>query len=272
MSLLRLLPRSRPFALHTQQNAALGLATRPLSRPPPGLRLDHASRARRALHTTRGLRDSTSPRGATASLTNILASGDAACGAGACGVALRFSVGADSFFLFLISSLAAHRLLCLTLSSCFSLDRISVFRTQVASLTPSGIHLEDGLLIPGACIFVDGKVFLWDVPPSVAEWRREHVAVFEVVVPRPGAFASPPSALVSLLLEEILILGTGSEMAHPPPSVRAFLTDLGIQVDVMSTRNACSTYNLLAEEGRRVAAALAPLEARAWERIQMKGA
>jgi uncharacterized protein len=45
------------------------------------------------------------------------------------------------------------------------------------------------------------------------------LGVFEVVVPRP----------------EILLLGTGTEMAHPPPSVRAFLAGLGIQVDVMST-------------------------------------
>ncbi|KAJ7167752.1 DUF498-domain-containing protein [Mycena filopes] len=119
---------------------------------------------------------------------------------------------------------------------------------QVASVSEEGICLEDGLHLPAACIFVDGKVFLWDVPESVTQWGREHLAMFEVVVPRP----------------EILILGTGIEMAHPPPSFRSYLKDLGIQVDVMSTRNACSTYNLLAEEGRRVAAALAPLSPCRW--------
>ncbi|KAJ7368935.1 DUF498-domain-containing protein [Mycena albidolilacea] len=101
---------------------------------------------------------------------------------------------------------------------------------QVASLTPTGIHLEDGLLIPSACIFLDGTVFLWDPPASVTAWGREHLRVFEAVVPRP----------------EILVLGTGAEMAHPPPSVQAYLAGLGIQVEVMSTRNACSAYNLLA--------------------------
>ncbi|KAF7302203.1 DUF498-domain-containing protein [Mycena indigotica] len=120
--------------------------------------------------------------------------------------------------------------------------------TQIASVSSSGILLEDGLLLPGAAIFLDGKIFLWDVPDSVTQWKREHLALFEVVVPRP----------------EILILGTGQELAHPPPSFRSFLTELGIQVDVMSTRNACSTYNLLAEEGRRVAAALAPLAPYRW--------
>ncbi|KAJ7865679.1 DUF498-domain-containing protein [Mycena leptocephala] len=121
---------------------------------------------------------------------------------------------------------------------------------QIASVSEGGIVLEDGLLLPSACIFLEGKVFLWDVPGSVTQWGREHLGVFEVVVPRP----------------EILLLGTGTEMAHPPPSVRTFLAGLGIQVDVMSTRNACSTYNLLAEEGRRVAAALAPLVPRRWQK------
>ncbi|KAJ7849869.1 DUF498-domain-containing protein, partial [Mycena olivaceomarginata] len=120
----------------------------------------------------------------------------------------------------------------------------------VASLTPTGIHLEDGLLLPAACIFLDGTVFLWDPPASVTAWGREHLRVFEAVVPRP----------------EILVLGTGAEMAHPPPSVRAYLAGLGIQVEVMSSRNACSTYNLLAEEGRRVAAALAPETPVRWEK------
>ncbi|KAJ7129145.1 NADH dehydrogenase 1 alpha subcomplex assembly factor 3 [Mycena epipterygia] len=121
---------------------------------------------------------------------------------------------------------------------------------QVSSVSENGILLEDGLLLPAACIFLDGKVFLWDVPESVTQWGREHLAMFQAVVPKP----------------EILILGTGVEMAHPPPSFRSYLTDLGIQVEVMNTRNACSTYNLLSEEGRRVAAALAPLTPRRWQK------
>ncbi|KAK7062270.1 NADH dehydrogenase 1 alpha subcomplex assembly factor 3 [Favolaschia claudopus] len=125
---------------------------------------------------------------------------------------------------------------------------------QVASITPAGIYLEDGLHLTGACIFLEGKVFLWDPPPSVSDWRREHMEVFEVAVPRP----------------EILILGTGADLAHPPPSINSYLTELGIQLDVMSTRNACSTYNLLAEEGRRVAAALVPLTPRPWSRAAIK--
>jgi hypothetical protein len=72
---------------------------------------------------------------------------------------------------------------------------------QVASLTPTGIHLEDGLLLPAACIFLDGTVFLWDPPASVTAWAREHLRVFEAVVPRPGGCLSafPAFLLCSVL-------------------------------------------------------------------------
>jgi hypothetical protein len=45
---------------------------------------------------------------------------------------------------------------------------------------------EDGLFIPSACIFLDDTVFLWDPPTGVTAWAREHLRVFEAVVPRPG--------------------------------------------------------------------------------------
>ncbi|KAG1752466.1 NADH dehydrogenase 1 alpha subcomplex assembly factor 3 [Suillus paluster] len=120
---------------------------------------------------------------------------------------------------------------------------------QVSSITSAGIQLADGLILPSACIFLDGKVFLWDVPPRLWDgWNREHWSVFETVVPKP----------------EILVFGTGRRMELPPPSIRGYLKELGIQLDIMDTRNACSTYNLLAEEGRRVAAALLPYTPRPW--------
>ncbi|KAF8915175.1 NADH dehydrogenase 1 alpha subcomplex assembly factor 3 [Mucidula mucida] len=122
---------------------------------------------------------------------------------------------------------------------------------QVRTITPQGIQLADGLILPSACIFLEGEVFLWDVPQRLwAGWTNEHFQVFDLVAPKP----------------EILLLGTGTRIAQPPPSIRTYLNGLGIQVDAMDTRNACSTYNLLAEEGRRVAAALLPLTPQAWPR------
>jgi len=58
---------------------------------------------------------------------------------------------------------------------------------QVSSITHEGIQLADGLVISSACIFLEGKVFLWDVPESLwAGWGKDHFEIFEVVVPKPG--------------------------------------------------------------------------------------
>ncbi|KII94600.1 hypothetical protein PLICRDRAFT_33402 [Plicaturopsis crispa FD-325 SS-3] len=121
----------------------------------------------------------------------------------------------------------------------------------ISSLDEKGIHLEDGLNIPSACIFLDGNVFLWDVPSTLWDgWTKEHFEIFETVVPKP----------------ELLLFGTGKSMSLLPPHLRLHLNKIGIQTEISDTRNACSTYNLLAEEGRRVAAALLPLRPRAWVR------
>ncbi|KAG6812937.1 hypothetical protein H0H92_015257 [Tricholoma furcatifolium] len=124
---------------------------------------------------------------------------------------------------------------------------------QVKSITSAGIQLMDGLMLPSACIFLEGKVFLWDVPTTLwTGWETGHFEIFETVIPKP----------------EILLLGTGKTIAHVPVGIRTYLNKLGIQVDVMDTRNACSTYNLLSEEGRRVAAALLPMSPQPWTKAE----
>lgn len=55
---------------------------------------------------------------------------------------------------------------------------------------------------------------------------------------------------------EIVLLGTGAAFRFPHPSVLAPLYQAGIGVEVMDTRAACRTYNILLSEGRRVVAAL----------------
>jgi NADH dehydrogenase [ubiquinone] 1 alpha subcomplex assembly factor 3 len=63
---------------------------------------------------------------------------------------------------------------------------------QVKAMSDAGIELADGVLIPGACIFLDGKVFLWDVPPTLWQgWSVDRLEMFDVVVPKPGACHRP---------------------------------------------------------------------------------
>ncbi len=55
---------------------------------------------------------------------------------------------------------------------------------------------------------------------------------------------------------EIIILGTGITHQFPNQSLLSQLTKMGIGIEVMDTKACCRTYNILVEEGRRVAAAL----------------
>ena len=54
----------------------------------------------------------------------------------------------------------------------------------------------------------------------------------------------------------VLLLGTGARQRFPSPRLAAELAALGIGVEVMDSAAACRTYNVLAAEGRQVAAAL----------------
>ncbi|KAJ3273672.1 hypothetical protein HDU76_010780 [Blyttiomyces sp. JEL0837] len=82
-----------------------------------------------------------------------------------------------------------------------------------------------------------------DNPGSVFHlWTTDMLKLFEIVTPKP----------------EIVVIGTGAAMQPMPPMLKNYLHKLGIQVEVMSSRHAGSTYNLLLREGRRASTALLP--------------
>jgi uncharacterized protein len=58
------------------------------------------------------------------------------------------------------------------------------------------------------------------------------------------------------LAPEIVLLGTGNTLRFPAPALSQPLMIARIGMEVMDTRAACRTYNILSAEGRRVAAAL----------------
>lgn len=63
------------------------------------------------------------------------------------------------------------------------------------------------------------------------------------------------SALAGMELE-ILLLGTGTKLSFPHPRLAQAMAQQGIGLETMDTFAACRTYNILAAEGRKVAAAL----------------
>lgn len=58
---------------------------------------------------------------------------------------------------------------------------------------------------------------------------------------------------------DVIFLGMGADIAHPPAALRKALEELGVGLEVMSSPAACRTYNVLASEGRRVAVAALPV-------------
>jgi uncharacterized protein len=96
---------------------------------------------------------------------------------------------------------------------------------------------------------------------NATEWSRS------VLVPWRGqAVAWPVSQLSDLsadhfaqllvLKPEPVIFGSGARLRFVSPALHSALIDKRIGVETMDTAAACRTYNVLASEGRSVAAAL----------------
>ncbi len=71
-----------------------------------------------------------------------------------------------------------------------------------------------------------------------------------------GEVTEAEAAALAGWAPEILLLGSGAAFRFPEPAVLAPLHLAGVGVEVMDTRAACRTYNILLAEGRRVVAAL----------------
>lgn len=98
---------------------------------------------------------------------------------------------------------------------------------------------------------VSGQLFEGSVlvlPLSTSHWTPDSAA--EIGETSLDALLAPG------LEVELLLLGCGAELAAVPPGLRRRLAAHDIKVEIMDTGAAVRTYNLLAAEGRRVAAAL----------------
>lgn len=93
------------------------------------------------------------------------------------------------------------------------------------------------------------------------EYRENVVLTSNAVSPgfAPRGFDALTDADFAALLTtspEIVLLGTGAAQRFPRPALTAPLHDANVGLEVMDTRAACRTYNILVAEGRSVAAAL----------------
>lgn len=71
---------------------------------------------------------------------------------------------------------------------------------------------------------------------------------------------SDVQALVNLAgAVDVILLGTGAEIAHIPAALKDAVERAGMGVEPMISPSACRSYNVLASEGRRVALAALPV-------------
>lgn len=76
----------------------------------------------------------------------------------------------------------------------------------------------------------------------------------------PWAGLGDADALVAIAgFADVLLLGTGAEMAPVPRDLRDLLEAAGLGVEPMASPAACRTYNVLVAEGRRVVLAALPV-------------
>ena len=108
-----------------------------------------------------------------------------------------------------------------------------------------GFQLSTGMEVPTAVFVINGEALLWrpsfEIDSSgTLNFENESFGVLDISARKP----------------DMLILGTGRRNEFVNRSVRDYLHGLGVQVDTMDTRNAASTFNVLAAEGRSVALAV----------------
>lgn len=70
------------------------------------------------------------------------------------------------------------------------------------------------------------------------------------------ALAPAHFEFLSGLGAEVVLLGTGARLRFPPLSLQRIFLQSGTGLETMDAMAACRTYNILAAEGRKVAAAI----------------
>lgn len=100
------------------------------------------------------------------------------------------------------------------------------------------ITLIDERVITGSVILSQEQVITDWRPERFDELSLEDFQVFQDLSP------------------QVALLGTGDRLRFPQRAIMDFFAVRGIGLEVMDTAAACRTFNVLAADGRRVAAAL----------------
>lgn len=109
----------------------------------------------------------------------------------------------------------------------------------------------------------EGDIKRWavmNIQDITAATLREAAGITDVAAPDPMAFLDDSPVSRPTDAPEVLLIGTGKDQRFLPSHMTQGLLKMGIGVETMSTQAAARTYNILMAEGRKVIAALLPLE------------
>lgn len=116
--------------------------------------------------------------------------------------------------------------------------------SQIIQSYAGGRFKISGQVYEGAVIVDPLQAGLWQgAPATAAALALDH---FDVLLAQSDEI-------------DVVLLGTGAEIAFMPVPLRQALKAGGLVIEVMDTGAACRTYNVLMAEGRRVVAALLPI-------------
>ena len=116
------------------------------------------------------------------------------------------------------------------------LDR-NIGPTSINAYSELGVQIA-GRWYTGHLLLTPGRLLTdWPAVP-VTELEHRHLAILSSENP------------------EVLILGTGRRIQFPPRRLFADLAAAGIGLEVMDTKAACRTFNILLSEDRAVVALL----------------
>ncbi len=111
----------------------------------------------------------------------------------------------------------------------------------IRSVSKDAIQINDQTWSETIALTTDGVIADWNAKP-VAELREEDFA---------SLLDNPPEKAL-----ELVILGTGEKSRFPSRELMFAFARRGIGLEYMNTAAAARTFNVLAAEGRRVAAVL----------------
>lgn len=120
------------------------------------------------------------------------------------------------------------------------IDNVPDDQLRFQGYTDTGFTVN-GNKYEGSVLCVGNLLLSW-TPKKLSEITADSLSIFQTVRPIP----------------EVLIIGCGRHIQQVDPELRRFIRSTGMKLEAVDSRNAASTYNILNEEGRIVAAALLP--------------